>query len=394
MYGPTKINTHDFILKYPNLLRNLNMRYPLIIILILLFHVRCTPTNTEMHGHASKKTIQYSQTLEILETGESVRVHIHHPENQTIQRYLLAKKKPAKMPHAYTFIQIPIASIAVMSGTHVGMLSKLESIPIITGISDKKYIFNQTLRKRLNTGHVSSMGSEENTNFEKLLLLRPSVLMYSGFSKEFPRAHQLKRAGIACIANFDWKENHPLGRAEWLKLFGYLVGKEKEAIAYFKEIEKSYVAIQQNATKYKEKPTVLSGNLIGDLWYAPAGKSYFAQLFTDANTSYVYAAGKGQGSLALTIEQVIASHRSASFWFNPGFSTIKSIQKNTPKANYLEALKKNNTYCYSHNSNKFWELSAIEPHHLLSDIVQVSHPSKANKKTLYFYKKVTHEMEK
>ena len=52
------------------------------------------------------------------------------------------------------------------------------------------------------------------------------------------------------------------------------------------------------------KPTVISGNLLNDIWYAPAGESFMAEMIKDAGADYTHRNEKGTGSLALSIEEI------------------------------------------------------------------------------------------
>ncbi len=46
---------------------------------------------------------------------------------------------------------------------------------------------------------------------------------------------QLERFGVPVLVERSSYESHPLGRMEWIKLYGVLLGKEDEAEAYFNE---------------------------------------------------------------------------------------------------------------------------------------------------------------
>jgi iron complex transport system substrate-binding protein len=261
-------------------------------------------------------------------------------------------------------------------------------LEVITGVLDKKYIHNSTVLDGLKKKRIQAFGNEEMLRFESIVNSKAEVLIYSGFGQDFPHSKQLEKAGIICLSNYDWKENHPLGRAEWIKLFGYLIGKKKKAKSYFSSIEKEYLSLKKEAKKLTSKPTVLSGNVLGDFWYAPAGESYFAELFRDAQVDYLYSETNGTGSVERSLERVLAENRTADFWLNAGFSTLELVQKSNKKASYIEAFSKGKTYCYSPNMNLFWEMSAIEPHHVLSDLLRILHPEFKQKTGMYFYQKL------
>jgi iron complex transport system substrate-binding protein len=73
---------------------------------------------------------------------------------------------------------------------------------------------------------------------------------------------------------------------------------------------------------------------------------------------------------------------------NAGFSTLELVRKSNKKASYIEAFSKGKIFCYSPNMNLFWEMSAIEPHHVLSDLLRILHPEFKQKNGMYFYQKL------
>ena len=48
---------------------------------------------------------------------------------------------------------------------------------------------------------------------------------------------------------------------------------------------------------------ILSGNMTGDYWYAPAGESYHAKLFRDAGLTYLFDNQKGTGVLLFLLKK-------------------------------------------------------------------------------------------
>ena len=75
------------------------------------------------------------------------------------------------------------------------------------------------------------------------------------------------------------------------------------------------------------------------------------------------------------------------YWINPGVSTKGVLSEMNPKAKFLGAYE-NGIYCYSHEMNKFWEMSAIEPDFLLEDFIHIFHPDFEPNAKLHYYKAV------
>ena len=284
---------------------------------------------------------------------------------------------------------------AVIDGI-IQAIPSLTNKEVILAIGPKE-IIDQLLAERnctseqirvIHAEEVIEMGEQNSIPAESIIASKVDILIYDGFGHTFQHEEQLEKIGIVCLANYDWREIHPLGKAEWIKLYGYLTGKEKAAIDYFNEVEKEYNELKKIALNVVSKPSLFSGNMVGDIWNSPAGESFNAVLFKDANCKYVYANSKGTGSISKSFEQTLVDNRATDFWFNPGVVSKSELLKAHPKFSNFDAVKKNKVYSYSFSGNEFWERSAIEPHHVLSDLIHILHPEIENKRNYYFYRQL------
>lgn len=358
----------------------------LSIALLLLFLISCDTEKAKNSEHLQYSITQYASQLRIFDEDSLVRVHIIRSDaKQTHFKMVLADRKPHKIPDGYVFIQTPVKNIAALSSTQIGMLQKLNAINAISAVSNKNYIYEPALLDMITSGKVISLGDEGNIPVESIIRSRSKYVIFSDFGNDFPHMKQLADLGIICIPNPDWQETHPLGKAEWIKFFGFLTGNKTKAYTLFLETSASYNNLLKLTAKIKQKPLVTSGNMIGDIWYAPAGNSYNALLLKHAGAEYLYSSSKGTGSTERSAEQVIIENQKTVFWINPGFTSKKEILQNFPKAKHLRFFEGSNIFCYSSQMNKFWERSASEPHHVLEDLIRIFHPEILPDGKMYFY---------
>ena len=360
------------------------MRILTVLCLIFMLFSCQNSIDTKKNNQTTDNICRYSKWLRIKESEHQVTIQIIHPDQNKVFRTFVIKddsvfEKSLKNEISKT------NRIAALSATHVGMLSELFAENSISAVSDERLIYNQRVKNQIKSGKTTSLGAEEQLSIDKIIFSKSNTIIYSAFSGEFKEESRLKKMGITCIPNFDWRETHPLGRAEWILLFGYLTGKENEAKRVFTEIVKSYEEIKSRVGGITTVKAI-SGNFIGDFWYAPTGASFHAQLFKDAGLNYIYKDSKGTGSLPLSQEKIIADSKEVELWLNPGFSTKKEILNATPKAKFLPFFNHGEIYCISSKMNKYWELSAVKPHLILSDIYNIAHGNKDAK--LYFYSEV------
>ncbi len=314
----------------------------------------------------------YASNFELIKTNIGYKLNILNPESGEIEKKITLKPNQNH-------------KIISLTSTLNGMISILNQQKQLVGISDINYIYDSTIAQSFYDGKITSFGDETSLSLEKIINSKADIIFYSGFGEKFPHQDKLEKLGITIIPIYDWRENHPLGKAEWIKLVGAITNTEKEALNFFDKITLEYENLCKKASNLKSNTSVLAGSLIGDVWYAPGGESYFAKLIEDAGVQYKYSHTKGTASLQFSIEQILKDNEKTNFWINPGLPTKEKILAIHPKVKFLHAFE-NNTYCYSSKQSKFWEQSAAMPHLLLNDLINLFHSQKNEE--LYFYKKV------
>ena len=83
------------------------------------------------------------------------------------------------------------------------------------------------------------------------LAVESTMIFHSPEVKE-----QLLRLGIPVLTEHTSYEAHPLGRVEWIKLYGLIAGKEREAESFFDEQVSSVEALLRESQKEKKDAPV------------------------------------------------------------------------------------------------------------------------------------------
>lgn len=331
--------------------------------------------------------VKYATFFDLVENEGGYELSLIDPVSKRKKLFYLGTEKPAQLPLTYTYIFLPQQRLVTLSSTHIGMLSKLNAIDHIVGISGIQYVDNPILKQRYEQKLVSEFMELNHLNPENVLKSKATSVIYSGFEGKAPaNESKLISLGIQCIPNYDWCELHPLGRAEWILFFGALTGKLKEAKAYFEEVERSYLEIKSSVKSYNKKTSLLVGMLIGDMWYLPAGNSFMATLYKDAGANYLLANSKGTASVQWSFEKVFNNFKTADVWLGLDYTTKAEILIANKKYQYFTAFQKGEMYTYAHQSNYYFENVASEPHLFLADLVQILHPTLSNNKLNYYQK--------
>ena len=209
----------------------------------------------------------------------------------------------------------------------------------------------------------------------------------------------LKSAEIPAVINGEYVEQHPLGRAEWIKFTGILLGKYEEATLVFDQIAEDYLETEKLATQIPSaaRPKVLSGVMYQDIWYAPGSESWGAQILQNAGARYVFEDQKGTGSLQLNYEFVLEKALDSDFWIGSAdFSSLSKMGEIEPRYQAIKAYKNGKVFTYTHNRGEtggleYFELGYMRPDLILKDLIKILHPDLLPDYELYFYNQLNED---
>lgn len=365
----------------------------------LLWCVGCKDKPTQqLEQHLQQALITYAKGFTLKAYDDIYVVNITQPwaDAQEHFTYVL-KREQAQVPDSlkhYTQIQIPIQTIACTSTTHIPALAVLEEVPALIGFAGLDYISTEEVRGRIQEGQIRELGQNEALNVEVIVDMQPTVLMAFAMDNGNKALQNIGQAGIPILYNGDWTEQNPLGKAEWIKLFGVLFDKEKEANQYFEQIVADYTTAIKLVQLTEDSPTVLSGVMYGDTWYLPEGNSWAAVYFKDAKANYLWKETTGVGSLALSFEQVLEKGQQANFWINPGhYESIKDLAAANPHYKEFDAFKNNKVYSFASTKGTtggalFYEWGSLRPDWVLYDLIWVLHPEVLPEYQPHFYRQL------
>ena len=347
---------------------------------------------------SNKSIIKYAQGFDIINSKDQKKLVIRSPYISASDNYEYILKNCNDNDQSNKHINdiiTPIRKIVVTSTTHIPMLELLGEEKALVGFQNTDYISSPKTRERIEAGFVKELGNEALLNTEILLELRPDAVIGFAMGDMNKTYNLIEKHGVPVIINGDWREETPLGRAEWIKFFGALFDKEKLADSIFNTIEEDYLAAKLVAKEKTSYPTILSGAIMkNDIWSLPAGESFVAQFLTDANLHYLWKDTKGKGSLQLSFESVLDKAQFADYWIAPGYFSSKSqLLENNPHYKKFTAFKNNNIYTASTKRGVtggvvYYELGPTRPDLILQDIIKITNPELLPNYTLTFFEQM------
>ncbi len=339
------------------------------------------------------ESIKYASNLQILERPGYTEVRVRNPWDtlKTLRKYILVDRDsvlPESLP-AGTVIRVPVANSLVYSTVHAGLISDLGASAAIGGVCNPEYIKNPELVRRIENGQISDCGNSMNPDIEKVIKLKPEIIMLSSFENNDKYA-RIGELGIPVIECADYMETSPLGRVEWVKFYSKLFGKSAEGDRMFDTTEQNYLALKEKVRNINVRPKVLTDMMYGSIWHVPAAESTIGRLIEDAGGRNPFEKYNQSGSVPLAPERVLALANDAEVWLlryhSENEKTLASLSADNPVYSRFKAFKDGNVYGCNTRYIDFYEETPFHPDRLLEDMIRLIHPDVLNndKKLHYF----------
>lgn len=345
---------------------------------------------------------------------------------------MLAKRRSMGARCTTDTVRTPVERSAVFIAPHCQLMYELGCQQAIRGVCDLNYINIPDVRKRAaSAGNASAQnsivdcGSSMAPDIERIIALKPEAILVSPFENSGGYG-KLDKLHIPIIEAADYMESSPLGRAEWMKFYGMLFGKDKnisttvagkasttaagkalttvagkaseatlpascelKADSLFAQIEKEYLKLKAEAGKLPKGLSILTERKTGNVWYVPGGQSTIGILLKDANARYIFSDDQHSGSLPMSPEQILAKGSQVDVWAFKYFggAPLSQVQLLQEYDGYkaLAAFSRGNIYQVDTSTVPYFELTSFHPELLLREFIILAHGSRFGK--LKFYKK-------
>ena len=373
--------------------------------------------------------------------------------DKTVTR--LALQRTSGMGCTTDTVRTPVERSAVFIAPHCQLMYELGCQQAIRGVCDLNYINIPDVRKRAasagkaaagkassekaSAGNASAQnsivdcGSSMAPDIERIIALKPEAILVSPFENSGGYG-KLDKLHIPIIEAADYMESSPLGRAEWMKFYGMLFGKDKNisttaaveasmtaagkaseatagkasgaaagkaseatlsascelrADSLFAQIEKEYLKLKAEAGKLPKGLSILTERKTGNVWYVPGGQSTIGILLKDANARYIFSDDQHSGSLPMSPEQILAKGSQVDVWAFKYFggAPLSQVQLLQEYDGYkaLAAFSRGNIYQVDTSTVPYFELTSFHPELLLREFIILAHGERFGK--LRFYKK-------
>ncbi len=259
----------------------------------------------------------------------------------------------------------------VASTTHLSFIAALGQEEKVVGATHLDQVFNERIKELAAAGKIKEVGVADGLDQEALVQAHAQIILDHAFG----RVDHGSRIGVPVVRITEYLEEHPLGRAEWIKVFGLLFGAEEQSQQLFERIRAAYERTALNNIDVEHRPKVFFGSAWQGQWFAPPANSYMATLIQDAGGEYVFADSTGEGNITLDLETVIHKVRRADH-----FGMILAADRvdaavlagGDHRLMRLKAVNEGGFYGSTRTSDLFGQ-ALLEPHVLLEDLAMIFH---------------------
>lgn len=264
-----------------------------------------------------------------------------------------------------TVIQQPVRNLYVSASSSMDLFDGIGVLDEVKMTSTKLSDWSlPSVRDALENGRMTYVGKYSTPDYETVisencgLALESTMIYHSPETKE-----QLESLGIPVMVERSSYESHPLGRLEWIKLYGLIMGREKEAEELFNEKMKIFGEVSADTDIPENERKTVAFFYITANGYANVRKpnDYISKMIELAGGRYIFdendidAEENALSTMNMDIESFYQKAKDADYIIYN--STIDGepenisqlIEKNELLADF-RAVKNNNVWCTEKNT--------------------------------------------
>lgn len=260
---------------------------------------------------------------------------------------------PSGLPESLTLLCQPLDRIYLAASSVMDLFLSLDALDAVafTGTRQDSWHLPR-VREAMAQGRLAYGGSYSTPDYERICAAGCSLAIESTMIYHAPEVRQqLERFGVPVLVDRSSYEPSPLGRVEWIKLYGLLTGREHEAQRAFDAQKAAFAALEQQPATGK---TVV-------FFYLPSGGGvnvrragdYIPQLIRMAGGCYLPQPGgeeSGSGTFSMEMEAFYALAKQADYLIYNStiegeLDTLEALLARAPLLANCRAVQQGQVFC-------------------------------------------------
>lgn len=292
----------------------------------------------------------YENDISLITIGDNEQ-YLLVPENSEI---------PPNVPDSAKIIRQPANNIYLAASSAMDLFSGIDALDCIrlTSTMEKDWVLPE-IKSAMNNGDILYAGKYSAPDYELIIDEKCSLAIESTMIYHSPKIReQLEKMGIPVMVERSSYESHPLGRMEWIKLYGLLTGKREAAQNFFDEkIHALEVVLNDEKTNKSAAFFHITSNGYANIHKPGDYVSTMIELAGAQNVFTENSLNVDDNSLStmnIQFESFYALAKDADFLIynsaiDGGISSVDElIKKNSLFADF-KAVKNNNVWCTDKN---------------------------------------------
>ena len=261
---------------------------------------------------------------------------------------------PSGLDEGVTVLQQPLDRIYLAATSAMDLFRELDSLAAIrlSGTKAQDWYVEEA-RAAMEAGEILYAGKYSAPDYERIYAEGCDLAVESTMIYHTPEVkEQLEELGVPVLVERSSYEGHPLGRMEWLKLYGVLTGREEQAEACFeKQMENLRPVLDQDGTGKTVAFFYITSN-----GYVNVRKSgdYVAKMIELAGGTYVPGDldgnGNGLSTMNMQMESFYAAAKEADYLIynstiDGGLESLDQLLDKSSVLADFKAVKQGNVWC-------------------------------------------------
>lgn len=367
---------------------------------LLLGSCAAPQKSQQREGAVKSLPLDYARNLRLYSHPDGwTEAEIVNPWDTTklLQRVAMVPRSlgdvPESVPPGVTVVRTPLERSLITTSMHLNLLSELGAHEAVAGVTDAAYIRVGYVGDGLSAGTIVDCGATAAPTIERVISLSADGILVSPYETGGDYG-KLDKLGVPLIYTSDYAEPDPLGRAEWMKYYGMLYGKEDKADSLFNAVSCDYNRLKERIdtllTHDSRRPEVLLDVPYQGVWYVSGAASVTDVFIREAGGQNPFSAREQGNTVAYAPERVLVEAGDADVWLIRYYSdsemSLGSLQRDTPMARQFDAFGRGNVYGVNTAKEMYFDEVPFHPEYLLGDLVEILHPTRLQ--PLRYFKKL------
>ena len=272
---------------------------------------------------------------------------------------------PKELDDSIQIIQLPLQHIYLGATAVMSLFDAIDALDHVSMTALKESGWTvENAAKRMREGKLVYAGKYNTPDYELMLAQGCELAIESTMIYHTPDVKEmLEELGVPVLVDRSSYESNPLGRTEWIKLYGVLTGKEEAANAFFEKQKESVAELENYSSTGK----------VAAFFYLTTDGKVVVRSSTDYVPSMIKMAGgvyafdgvvdeDGKTSVSMTMESFYEKARDADYIiYNASIdSSVKTIEDLIKKDEVLKEFKAvKNGACYTTGSSMYQRTDVI-----------------------------------